>query len=157
MVDVGSAAIVLFVIALIAGLHLRVWGSLGEIIVLIIVLRIIILVHVLRDRIEKLSQECPELLYTFARINAKCRSLTRVELLFDSHQRMIRKQGRGKTYLWWLTAELLQLWLTESRDAGQTQVCQLVQLVQEEVDGHDGDLVAVRQVDAFESSMTISK
>jgi hypothetical protein len=125
MVDVGSAAVVLLVIALVAGLHLRVWSSLGKIIVFIIVLRIIILVHVLRNRIEKLSQECPELLYTFARINAKCRSLTRVELL------------------WWLTAELLQLWLTESRDAGQTQVCQLVQLVQEEVDGHDGDLVAV--------------
>jgi len=63
MVDMGATAVVfLIVIALVTCLHLRIWSSLSEIVVVIIILRIVFpMVHVLRDGVEKFSQECSQI------------------------------------------------------------------------------------------------
>lgn len=53
------------------------------------------------------------------------------------------------THLWGLSAELLQLWLTEGGDSGQTEVCKFVEFLKEEMDCHDGNLVTVREMNAF--------
>lgn len=42
-----------------------------------------------------------------------------------------------KTYMWGLAAETLQLGLPECRYTGKTEVREFVQLLEQEVDGHD--------------------
>jgi hypothetical protein len=58
MVDVGPATVILLIIiTLIAGFHFRIWSSLCDILIIIIVFCIVILVHVFRDCIEEFSQK----------------------------------------------------------------------------------------------------
>lgn len=61
------------------------------------------------------------------------------------------------TYRGWRPTELLQLGLSEAWYTRQTEVVQFVKLLQQKVDGHDRDLVTIRQVNAFERRMTVSK
>ena len=52
---------------------------------------------------------------------------------------------------------MLQFWFTKRGYAGQAQVRKFVKFLKEEMNCHDGDLVAVRDMDALQSAATLRK
>jgi Flp pilus assembly protein TadB len=57
MVDIGLAAVVLLIIPLVAHLHLNFRSGFSNILIFLIILCIVVLVHVLRHRVEKFGQK----------------------------------------------------------------------------------------------------
>jgi hypothetical protein len=61
------------------------------------------------------------------------------------------------TDLWCLAAESLKFRLAKSWHASQTEMCKLVELEQEEVDGHNRDLITIGEMDTFQCCVSLSK
>lgn len=52
---------------------------------------------------------------------------------------------------------MLELRLSERWYTGKTQVCEFMQFLKQEVNGHDRYLVAIRKVNALERTVTLCK
>jgi hypothetical protein len=81
-----------------------------------------------------LSEISSQLLYSLARVDAKGLTLVCVEVF-----------RRG-------SAHLLQVAPSKGGDAGQAEVGQAVEALEEKVDGRDGDVFTIGEMDAFERS-----